>query len=176
MDAVGRILAKRDLRTYVDRPISPAVLAQILEAGRRSGSARNRQPWEFVVVTDPAVRRALAQCGRVAAHLARAPVVIVIVVADTHALFDAGRCAQSMMLVAWLLGVASCPVTLHDERRARAALMLPEGPALATAVALGYPDPQGRGRLERLALRVLAGRGRKPLADLVSWNRYGNRA
>ncbi|MDQ7859996.1 MAG: nitroreductase family protein [Armatimonadota bacterium] len=176
MDAVHRILAKRDLRTYADRPIPPDVLTRILEAGRRSGSARNRQPWEFVVATDAEVRRALARCGRFAAHLARAPAVVVIAVEGARDLFDAGRCAQSMMLAAWLLGVASCPVALHDERGARAALGLPEGPVLAPAVALGYPDPAGRGRLERVALRVLAGRGRKPLADLVSWNRYGNRA
>jgi nitroreductase len=175
MDAFRRLISKRDIRTYTDRPIPEEVLTRILEAGRRSGSARNRQPWQFVVVTDPALRRRLSRCGRFAAHLAAAAAVVVIVVDDPRDLFDAGRCAQSMMLAAWLQGVASCPASLHDDRGARAALALPDGLVVATAVALGYPDPAGRGCIERLALRVLAGRGRRPLSALVSWDRYGNR-
>jgi nitroreductase len=175
MDAYRRLASKRDLRTYTERPLPDDVLTRILEGGRRTGSARNRQPWQFIVVTDPALRRGLARCGRFAAHLATAPVVVVIVVDGPRDLFDAGRCAQSMMLAAWVLGVASCPASLHDDAGVRAALGVPDGPIVATAIALGYPNPAGRGRIERLALRILAGRGRRSLSALVSWNRYGNR-
>jgi nitroreductase len=79
------------------------------------------------------------------------------------------------MLAAWSLGVASCPVSLQRDAETRAALQVPAGPTMAIAIALGYPDPRGRGRLERLGLRIVAGRGRKPLRDLVHYNRYGNR-
>ncbi|MDR7522916.1 MAG: nitroreductase family protein [Armatimonadota bacterium] len=175
MDAYRRIVTKRDLRTYTNRPIPRDVLVKILEAGRRSGSARNRQPWEFVVATDPKTLARLARCGRFASHLAAAAVVVVIVVESARDLFDAGRCAQSLMLGAWCLGIASCPATLHHEAQAREVLGVPEGRVMATAVALGYPHPRGRGRIERLALGILAGRGRRPLDDLVHWERYGNR-
>lgn len=176
MDAYRTIVTKRDWRTFTDRPIDPEALHRILDAGRRCGSARNRQPWEFVAVTDRQVLRLLARCGRFAGHLARAPAAVVILVEDRRDLFDAGRCAQTMMLAAWSLGVASCPVTLHHEAEVRTALGLPEGPVVATAIALGHPDPRGRGRVERIGLRLVAGRGRKPLADLVHWNRHGARA
>jgi nitroreductase len=175
MDAYRRLVSKRDIRTYADRPVPDDVLTRILDAGRRSGSARNRQPWHFVVVTDPTIRRRLARCGRFAAHLAAAPAVVVLIVDGPRDLFDAGRCAQSMMLAAWSLGVASCPVSLHDAQGTRETLGLPDGRVVATAIALGYPAPAGRGRIERLALRILAGRGRRPLPALVSWNRYGTR-
>ncbi len=175
MDAYRCIVTKRDLRTYTSQPIDRPMLLQILDGGRRSGSARNRQPWEFVTVTDHAVLERLARCGRFAGHLAAAPAVVVILVEGVRDLFDAGRCAQSLMLAAWSLGVASCPVSLHDDREARAALGLPDGPVVAAAIALGYPHPRGRGRIERLALGILTGRGRKPLKDLVHWNRYGSR-
>lgn len=175
MDLYRCVVTKRDLRTFTGQAIEPGLLRRILDAGRRSGSARNRQPWQFVAVTDREVLQRLARCGRFAGHLASAPAAVVILVEEQGHLFDAGRCAQSMMLAAWSMGIASCPVTLHHDAETRAALGLPEGPVVATAIALGYPDPRGRGRLERLALRVIAGRGRKPLADLVHWNRYGRR-
>lgn len=175
MDAYRRIVTKRDLRSYSDSPIPSDTLHQVLDAGRRSGSARNKQPWEFVVVTDRDQLARLARCGRFAGHVAGAAAAVVIIVERPQHLFDAGRCAQSLMLGAWSLGIASCPATLHHEADTRAALDLPDGPTIATAIALGYPHPRGRGRVERVALQILAGRSRKPLEAIVHWNRYGNR-
>jgi nitroreductase len=173
MDAYECIASKRDLRAYDGRPIAPSILRRILEAGRRTGSSRNRQPWAFVVATDPEVLRALARCGRFSGHLATAAAAVVIVIERAEDAFDAGRCAQSMMLAAWSFGVASCPVSLQHAARARAAIALPDGAFVATAIALGYPDPRGRTRLERLALRLIARPGRKPLRTLVHWNKFG---
>jgi len=175
MDPYGVIVGKRDLRTYTDQPIPSGTLLRILNAARRSGSSRNRQPWEFVVVTDREERARLAHCGRFAAHLATAAAVVVILIESPRDQFDAGRCAQTLMLAAWSQGIASCPVTLHHDVRAREVLGVAAGPVIATAIALGYPHPRGRGPIERMALGILTGRGRKPLADLVHWNRYGNR-
>lgn len=173
MDAYRCIVTKRDLRRYTAAAIGRPHLLQILEAGRRSGSARNRQPWEFVVVTDPAMLATLARCGRFAGHLARAAAGIVLLVEARWALFDAGRCAQNMMLAAWSLGIASCPIGLSDDREVRQLLHLPEPLVVATTIALGHPDPRGRSPAERLALAVVAQRGRKPLETLVHWGRYG---
>lgn len=176
MDAYTSLLTKRDLRSYLDRPIDRATLLKILDGGRRSGSARNRQPWEFIVVTDRTVLGRLARCGRYARHLEAAGAVVVIAVEGVRDLFDAGRCAQNLMLAGWSLGIASCPATLHRDVEARRVLAAPDGLILATAIALGHPDPRGRGRIERLALSIIAGRGRKPLQTLLHWDRYGNRA
>ncbi|MDR7420585.1 MAG: nitroreductase family protein [Armatimonadota bacterium] len=176
MDAYRCIVSKRDLRTYADRVIPRETLARILEAGRRSGSSRNRQPWQFIVVTDRDQLARLSRTGRFTTHLATAAVVVAVLVDATRDLFDAGRCAQNMMLAAWSFGVASCPTILQHDAEARAVLGVPTGPVIATAIAFGYPHPAGRGPIERLALRVLTGRGRKPLTDLVHWNRYGQRA
>ena len=172
MDAYRCVVTKRDLRSYTDRVIDRDVLLPILEAGRRSGSARNHQPWQLVVVTDREVMRRLARCGRYAGHLARAGAVVVIAVEGTRDLFDAGRCAQNLMLAGWSLGIASCPATLHDDTEVRRALALPDDLIVGTSIAFGYPDPRGRSRLERLALGILTGLGRKPLETLVHWEQY----
>jgi nitroreductase len=173
MTAYDVIVSKRELRTYTDRPIAEETLLRILDAGRMSGSSRNRQPWHFVVVRDPIRLRDLASCGRFARHLPGAAAVICVVVDSPAAMFDAGRCAQNLMLGAWALGVASCPATLHREKEAKTFLGVPGDRLIATAVALGYPHSRGRGAVERTALRILAGRGRRPLASMVSWERFG---
>ncbi len=175
MDVYRRIITKRDLRSYTDRSIPSDVLLKILKAARHSGSSRNRQPWEFIVVTDREQRARLTRCGRFAAHLGTAAAVVVILIDSPRDQFDAGRCAQNLMLAAWSQGIASCPATLHHDTRAREVLAISEGPVIATAIALRYPHPRGRGRIEQVALGILTGRGRKPLDSLVHWNRYGNR-
>ncbi|HEY6103122.1 MAG TPA: nitroreductase family protein [bacterium] len=176
MTAYDVIVSKREIRTYTDRPLSEETLLQILNAGRMSGSSRNRQPWHFVVVRDRSRLRDLAAYGRFAGHLPGAAAVVCVVVDGPAAMFDAGRCAQNLMLGAWALGVASCPASLHGEKEAKRFLDVPGDRVIATAIALGYPHPRGRGTVERTALRILAGRGRRPLVSMVSWERFGGRS
>ena len=156
MDAYHCVISKRDLRRYADRPLDREILMKILEAGRRSGSARNHQPWEFVVVTRRDGLDQLARYGVVAHHLRHAQTAVLITIDGPDDLFDAGRCAQNMMLAAWALGVASCPVTLQRAGEMKLALGIPAGRTVAITIAFGYPHPDGRSRTERLALAVLA--------------------
>ena len=53
MDAYEAIIAKRDRRDYLDKPIPEDVLRRILQAGRMAGSSSNSQPFRFVVLSDP---------------------------------------------------------------------------------------------------------------------------
>jgi len=168
------VVTKRDLRTFTDEPIDHRTLVKILNAGRRSGSSRNRQPWHFVVVRDRARLRHLAGCGRFAQHLASAAAAVIVVIDDPAYAFDAGRCAQNMMLAAWSQGIASCPATLHHASEAKALLGIPPDKTLAVALSFGHPHPRGRGAVEHAALRILAGRGRRPLASMVSWEQFGH--
>ncbi|MCG2770105.1 MAG: nitroreductase family protein, partial [Anaerolineae bacterium] len=56
MDTIEAILSRRSIRRYRSDPIPEKDLTAILEAGRQAPSARNRQPWHFVAVTDKATR------------------------------------------------------------------------------------------------------------------------
>ncbi|HEU5298366.1 MAG TPA: nitroreductase family protein [bacterium] len=173
MDTYRCIVTKRELRTFTDRPLPEDVLRRILNAGRMSGSSKNTQPWHFVVIRERERLRALAAFGRFAQHVGGAAAAVCVVVESTRALFDAGRCAQNVMLAAWDAGVASCPASMHQAEKAREFLGAPAGHVVAAVISLGYPHPRGRGPIERTALRILAGRGRRPLASMVSWERYG---
>lgn len=174
MDAYRCIVSKKDLRTFTDTAIADDVLRKILNGGRMSGSSRNRQPWRFVVVRDRERLASLARFGRFAQHVATAAAAVAIVVDDAANAFDAGRCAQNMMLTGWNFGVASCPATLHRHDEAKRFLEIPQGKTVSIIVSFGYPRAAGRGPIERTALRILAGRGRRPLDLMVFWERYGN--
>src|SRR5688572_13951939 len=102
-EAIRTLLAVRD---YQDRPIPDDVLLQILEAGRLSPSASNKQPWHFIVVQDPATLRQLGASAPSGPYIATAPLAIVVVVDQTRlAVSDASRAIQDMLLAAWEDGV-----------------------------------------------------------------------
>ena len=167
-----RIVGLRVVRVFRPESIEREKADKILEAGRWTGSSKNTQPWAFVVVTDPGDRQRLAECGSFTGPLIGAPLVIVIVRLPGGGDFDMGRAAQNMMEAAAALGIGSCPVTLHREACARKRLHVPDDHGCRWALAFGYPDQDGEKQL-REGIRSAIPRGRKPLADLVHYGRFG---
>ena len=53
------IFGLRATRIFQDKPIPDAVLGEVLEAATMACSSGNTQPWEFIVVTDPAIKAAI---------------------------------------------------------------------------------------------------------------------
>jgi nitroreductase len=166
MDAYRAIVDKRDQRAFLDRPLPEETLRRILQAGRMTGSSKNSEPNRFVVVRDRARVAALAGLSHFGRWLERAAVVVVIAQTEVHE-FDAGRCAQNMMLAAWNDGVGSCPAHLPEPEVARL-LGIPDGIAINRVIGFGYVDPR------RAAPPASVARRRRPLEELVryeSWSR-----
>jgi nitroreductase len=164
MDAFLVIASKRDTRRYADRPVPAEVEQRILEAGRISGSARNRQPWRFLVVETPARRERLAEAVYAGENVRGAKLVIAIVSSGG---LDTGRCMQNMMLAAWNDGVASCPNGVADADSARAALDVGDDDQISTVLTFGYPATGHTGE-KRTAVEWLARADRKPVDELVT--------
>jgi nitroreductase len=159
MDAYRAVVDKRDQRAFLPRPIPDDALRRILQAGRMTGSSKNREPNRFVVVRDPARVAAIAALGRQARWVAAAALVVVFVQTDRHE-FDAGRCAQNMMVAAWGEGIGSCPAHV-DEAALGALLGVPADLHVNRLVAFGYIDPA------RVAPPKSVARRRHPLDELV---------
>lgn len=138
-DIYDFILGLRAIRDYRPDPLSEDDLQAILEAGRWTGSSKNRQNWTFVAVTDPDRLEGLAEHGDFTQPVRDSTATIVLVNEPEGYMFDIGRAAQNMMLAARAIGVASCPITLHRDEDARVFLGAPEGTVTRYAVALGYP-------------------------------------
>ena len=107
---------------------------------------------------------ALAGTSAYARWLARAAVVIVLVQTRAHA-FDAGRCAQNLMLAAWNDGIGSCPAHL-PEAEVATLLGIPSDLSVNRVIGFGYVDPERAGPPASVARR------RRPLTELVHGNRW----
>ena len=82
-DPVWRAIAtKRVVRRFADRPLEPAHLERILDAGRHSGSSKNMQRWTFIVCRDRDHLRELSVVGPWAGHLAGAAVAVALLTPD----------------------------------------------------------------------------------------------
>lgn len=152
-DGLRLLASLRATRAFTGEPVPDDALAAILEVGRWTGSARNRQPWRVVVVRDRDRRVALSRLGAYAQVLAGAPLVLLLAIdsatGGVDAEFDAGRLAQAMMLAAHAHGLGCCPATLFPDenvRRATAAAGLAPPWRVRTAIAVGRPGVTPRGR------------------------------
>jgi nitroreductase len=164
MDTFFAIASRRETRDYSEKPIPDEIVTRILDAGRLAGSAKNRQPWRFLLVEDESARARLAEAVFEPTNVLGARLVVAIV---GRSGLDTGRCAQNMLLAAWNAGVGSCPNGQRDPEAARAALGLGDDEEIATVLTFGYParerDPKRR-TPEEWSARA----DRKPLDDLVS--------
>ena len=164
---------KRAVREFAARPLEPAHLERILAAGRRAHSAKNRQRWGFVVVQDRAHLLALSKAGPWAGHIAGAAAAVALVTPDPRAAdaplsitWDLGGAAAQMMLVAWELGVGSCPATVYDHPLVQELLGYPEGMLCEFILSFGYPaDPAALTAANRPG-------GRRPVEDIVHAERW----
>ena len=138
------IESRRNVRVFAGRAIAAADLDQILEAGRRSPSSQNWQPWDFILVTGRAQLRELAKVWRGAAHVAGSAAAIVVIgpAADNEfrrAQFDLGQATMAMTLAAAGLGIGSCHAGVADMQFARDLLGFPADRDWAFLLSLGYP-------------------------------------
>jgi nitroreductase len=173
MDTLTAIDTLRTVRRFSDRPVDEDALRSILDAGRRTGSSKNLQRWDFVVVRDRALLEELGSVGPWAGHLRGAAVAVALVTPDPRAdgaplsvVFDLGRAAENMVLAAWALGVGSCPATVYEQDQARRLLGYPGTHHCEYVLSFGYPaDPADLERPNKAG-------GRKPLAGVVHGERW----
>ena len=158
MDTFLVIASKRDVRHYAETPVPDDVRRRILDAGRLSGSGKNRQDWEFVVVET--AQEELARAVFAPPNVASARFVVAIVGGARP--FDVGRAAQNMMLAAWNEGVASTPNGVADEETATRIC----GGHVRMVLSFGYPATP-RNPTTRSAEDWSSRANRKSLADVV---------
>jgi nitroreductase len=142
METWETIRARRNVRSYKDRPIPPDDLDRILEAAWRSPSSSNRQRWDFVVCTDRGLLADLAKVWQGAGHVARSAATVALVAPrsdDWSVAYDLGQATMSMMLAAADAGIGSGHAAVRDQELARRLLGVPEDRVIAWLVAFGYP-------------------------------------
>ena len=173
-DRITFLRGLRAVRAFRPDPVPPEALDAILDVARWSGSASNRQPWELVIVRDPATKQALTEVEGYMQHLASAPLGIVLVMngvsdKEEQEIYDEGRLCERIMLAASAYGLGSCIGWLVGDgvSAARSLLGIPEQRRVKTVISIGYPDE------EALRSRPKRTQARKPLNEIVHEERYG---
>jgi nitroreductase len=166
-DFLKLMRSMRAVREYTADPIDEETLAQILEVGRWTGTASNRQPTDVIVVRDAEVKRKMGDWG--ARPAANAAVVLLLATKEDGGQMDEGRYAERMMLAARALGLGSCLATLKNEgpEEIKKLLGIPEDRRARAVVTLGHVD-----RAARKALPANPRAGRKPLEEFAHWDRF----
>ncbi len=179
------IYRRRAVRSYSDRQVNRSEVEGLLEAAIMAPSALNAQPWAFVVLQGHEELERYAREGRELLLSAtpddeideagtdtlrqvaskenfelfhRAPTLILIFATSTCAVAECFLAAENLMLAAWAMGLATCPIglarRLFDNERVKAELKIPPSWAHALAIAVGHPAEEAPSTSRRAALVV----------------------
>ncbi|RJS90915.1 nitroreductase [Candidatus Bathyarchaeota archaeon] len=170
MDVFEAIKTRRSIREYQEKPVEQEKLSKVLEAARLSPSAANKQPWKFIVVTDPKVKESLRSAYN-KDWLISAPVIIVGCALPKEAWVrsdgeeywkvDLAIAMQSLILEAWEQGLGTCWIGAFREDGVKKALGIPDDVRVVALTPLGYPAEE-KGPVVR----------RKPLEEIVSYDHW----
>jgi nitroreductase len=141
MDAFEAIQRRRSVRQYTGDPVPRSDLEKIVDAGRLAATGSNRQPWEFVVVTD---RGTIDDLKTAAQWMEKAGAIIAVVMDPSSRwwLEDGSAAVENMLIASTALGYGSCWLegyTLRREEELKALLGIPQERRLLTLLPIGVP-------------------------------------
>ena len=180
MDFLELAKKRQSCRAYDQKPVEPEKIARCLAAARLAPSACNSQPWKFVVVNEPDLRKTVAQAtfGPVISlnrFTMQAPVLIAIVSErqkftakignivrkKSFNQMDVAIAAEHFCLAATELDLGTCIIGWFDEQALKRALAIPKRKRVELIITAGYP-----------ATDQTRPKKRKPLEDIIRYNRY----
>uniref|UniRef100_A0A7C5UX03 Nitroreductase family protein n=1 Tax=Ignisphaera aggregans TaxID=334771 RepID=A0A7C5UX03_9CREN len=164
------VMGRRCIRSFKDADISNEYIDKILEAGIWAPSAGNIQPWEFIVVRN---KDMIEKIKMVSPGLFGDPNTVIVIcinlerarkggkAGERMALMDVSMAAQNMMLMAYSLGIGSCPIVSFSKIGIKELLEIPDTIEPVLLITLGYPDQWPKPP------------ERRPLSEVVHYEKYG---
>jgi nitroreductase len=171
MNVIEAIETRRSVRRYKPQPVPDEHLKKILEAARLAPSAGNRQPWRFVVVRDPELRKRLGVAARNQTWISDAGVIVAALGVDPKnpevyerwAERDVMTAVEHLVLAAWELGYGTCWIGAFNEGQVKKLLGIPAKMNVICLLPIGVPDQKPDPR------------GRKAFDELFHGNKYGDK-
>jgi nitroreductase len=168
MDVIEAIMGRKVQRAFARRPVEIEKLSKIVSAGRHAMSARNLQPWRFIVIGSPDTLREIGALCSTGKFVTDAPSAIVVLKDTTNARWadvDCAQAVQNMASAAWGLGLGTCWVGNFDAQKIAQILHVPDGWAIFTILPFGYAEAGNPPQSKPL----------KPRTEMVHYERWGNR-
>ena len=161
MDVFEAIQQRRSVRSYTGAPIPRPDLEKIVDAGRLAATGHNCQPWDFIVITEPAM---IERMGLVRQWMAEAGAIIAIVLDPSTRFWleDGSAAAQNMLLACTGLGYGSCWVeggVISVEEELKGLLGVPSDRRLLILVTVGEPAEW-------------PSKQKKSLEEVLHWGRF----
>jgi nitroreductase len=171
MDFYEVIKKRKSVRAYKKDPVPDEVLNRIIETARIAPSAKNTQPWKFIIVKDQKVLDELVPTCNNQRFIAEAPIVICAVGLEK---LDWGRMGgywsslpvdvtialEHIILAAANEGLGTCWIGAYKEPEVKKVLKIPDGVKVIALTPLGYPNQEP------------VGRPRKPLDEIISYDEF----
>jgi nitroreductase len=158
--------SRRSIRRFKSEPPPRELILRAIDTARYAPSAKNSQPWRFIIVDDPDLKSKLANIHLSARPLYNAPLAIVVVCqideSPTSYMLDCANATLYLLLALHALGLGAVWIqALRNIEEVKQALSIPNNAIPVAIIAVGYPDetPQPRPR--------------KPLSEIVYLNKYG---
>jgi nitroreductase len=180
MNFAELVKARQSVREYLPTRVEREKIERCLEAARLAPSACNSQPWKYIIVDEPELRKRVAEAtfGKLVSFnrfTVEAPVLVVVtsekpnITARVGAvkqnnqlhLIDLGISAQHFCLQAVEEGLGTCMLGWFDERRVKQLLHIPRGKRVNLMISLGYPKHN-----------EIRNKVREDLDQIVRYNRY----
>lgn len=162
MDILETIRSRRTIRKYTGESVPSEILEQVVDAARMAASGNNRQPWEFIVVTDREILRRLRVSED---HWMTKAGALIAVVMDPESRWwveDGAAAVQNMLLACTALGIGACWLegyTVRNDELIRTILGIPSNRRLFTLVSVGIPDEEPV-------------KEKKTLQEVLFWQQY----
>ena len=150
-EVLRTITHRRSIRRYTDEPVDSATIVKLLKAGMAAPTASNRQPWEFIAITERTTLNRIAEVHSNAEMLKHAPLCI-CVCGDLQAydgvegiwVQDCSAATENILLAAEALRLGAVWCGVHPGKSLaqaiRTILGMPAHIALLNVIAIGYPD------------------------------------
>ncbi|MGC9106515.1 MAG: nitroreductase family protein [Thermoprotei archaeon] len=142
---IDLLIKRRSIRSFLDKPVDLNLVKELIRVANHAPSSMNREPWKFILITDPKVREELSKLHDGAKHLAKAPLGVAVVaepdVSPNTWMVDAVNATMYFVLAAYSVGLAVAWVAAYENERAKEVLKIPKEKVLITLLSVGYPDP-----------------------------------
>jgi len=166
---------RRSIRRYLDKPVEREKILVCIEAARLAPSAENVQPWRFLIIDDPDIKKTFARevfsgIYFFSRFATKAPVLILILarldiianrigkqIQNIHFyLIDIGITGEHIVLQAEELGLGTCWIGWFDIRKARKFFKIPRKYKIVSLIALGYYKKKPSKEKKRKKLEEIA--------------------
>lgn len=167
MNAIDILKLRRSVRVFKNKEIPRNVLEDLIEVARFSPTARNVQPWEFIVITKSDNLKKISGLGENAAPIAQAKACIAVFCSEATKYYLEDGCSATVNILnaAAALGIGSCWIA-GDKKpycgEVAKILNVSSGLKLVSLIALGYPEGQNSFKLA----------DKRSLQELIHWEKF----